>query len=176
MAIREQEPGSGKKKTDGDGLHAFFSEIRERHKPEEVTFLCIGTDRSTGDSLGPLTGSRLVEYGFPHVIGTLPAPCDADNLTRRIAGIADGQLIIAIDACLGPHAAVGFYYVSREPLYPAKSVGLSLPAVGHYSLAAVVDVNGPKPYRTLQTTPLHRVMGMAGAIAAAAAGGFGLLR
>ncbi|MBY9077061.1 spore protease YyaC [Paenibacillus sp. HN-1] len=173
MAIREQ--GTGKKKLDGEGLHVFFREIGQLHKPEEVTFLCIGTDRSTGDALGPLTGTRLAEYGFPHVIGTLPSPCDADNLTLRVAGIPEEHFVIAIDACLGPHAAVGYYFVSREPLHPARSVGLVLPAVGHYSLAAVVDVSGPKPYRTLQTTPLHRVMGMAGVIAAAAADGFGLL-
>ncbi|AHV99046.1 MULTISPECIES: spore protease YyaC [Paenibacillus] len=176
MAIREQGPGGGKRKMAADGLTAFFREIRERHTPGEVTFLCVGTDRSTGDSLGPLTGSRLLEYGFPHVVGTLPSPCDANNLTERIAEIPLEHVVIAIDACLGPLAAVGHYFVSMEPLHPAKSVGGLLPAVGHYSLAAVVDANGPKPYRTLQTTPLHRVMGMAGTIAAAAAEGFGISR
>ncbi|AKG36362.1 spore protease YyaC [Paenibacillus durus] len=176
MAIREQGQGSGKRKVDAEGLTAFFREIEGLHKPEEITFLCVGTDRSTGDSLGPLTGTRLLEYGFPHVIGTLPFPCDADNLTKRMAEIPSAHIVIAVDACLGPHAAVGYYYASMEPLHPAKSVGLALPAVGHYSLAAVVDASGPKPYRTLQTTPLHRVIGMAGTIAAAAAEGFGLLR
>lgn len=82
---------------------------------------------------------------------------------------------MAIDACLGPPAALGCYFVSSEPLRPAQSVGLSLPAVGNYSLAAIVDVNGPRPYRTIQTTPLYRVMSMAEEIALAAAKGFGLV-
>ncbi|WP_083606855.1 MULTISPECIES: spore protease YyaC [Paenibacillus] len=159
---------------DASGLTSFFREIAFRHPLEQITFLCIGTDRSTGDALGPLTGSRLLEHGFPHVSGTLPSPCDADNLEARIAEIPTGQIIIAIDACLGPPASLGYFLTAAEPLRPAQSVGLMLPAVGHYSLAAIVDVNGPRPYRTLQSTPLNRVMGMAGQIALAAAAGFGM--
>ncbi|WP_379131369.1 spore protease YyaC [Paenibacillus sp. sgz500958] len=172
MAIREQ--GSGKRnKLNAAGLLPFFQEIADLHSVEQVTFLCIGTDRSTGDALGPLTGSKLLEYGFPHVTGTLPEPCDANNLLVRLAEIPAGHIIIAIDACLGPPAAMGYFLASGEPLQPAQSMGVDLPAVGNYSLAAVVDVHGPKPYRTLQTTPLHRVMTMADTIAAAAARGFG---
>ncbi|WP_228745233.1 spore protease YyaC [Paenibacillus sp. S150] len=171
MAIREQESRK-RRKMDAAGLVLFFREIASVHPVENVTFLCIGTDRSTGDALGPLTGSRLLEHGFLQVSGTLPAPCDADNLVQRIAEIPPGQVIIAVDACLGPPASLGYFLTAAEPLQPAQSVGLMLPAVGHYSLAAIVDVNGPRPYRTLQSTPLHRVMVMAGQIAAAAAAGF----
>lgn len=174
MAIREQ--GSGKRqKMNGIELVSFFKEIATLHSAEEVTFLCIGTDRSTGDALGPLTGSRLLEYGFSHVIGTLPSPCDADNLVARVAEIPSGHIVVAVDACLGSPVALENFFVSNEPLQPAQSVGVSLPAVGHYSVAAIVDIHGPKPYRTLQTTPLHRVMVMAEQIATAAAQGFGLL-
>lgn len=172
MPIREH--GQMKRtKLNSKGLISFFQEIADLHPAEAVTFLCIGTDRSTGDALGPLTGSRLLEYGFPNVVGTLPNPCDADNLIVRLGGIPAEHIIIAIDACLGSPGSPGYYFVSCEPLQPAQSIGLILPAVGHYSLAAVVDVNGPKPYRTLQTTPLHRVMVMAEEIAGAAAAGFG---
>ncbi|AIQ71048.1 sporulation protein [Paenibacillus graminis] len=173
MAIREQESRK-RKKMDASGLIFFFREIASRHPLEQITFLCIGTDRSTGDALGPLTGSQLLEHGFPHVSGTMPSPCDADNLEARIAEIPAGQVVIAVDACLGPPASLGYFLTAAEPLRPAQSVGLNLPAVGHYSLAAIVDVNGPRPYRTLQSTPLHRVMVMAKQIALAAAAGFGM--
>ncbi|MBT2292478.1 spore protease YyaC [Paenibacillus albidus] len=173
MAIREQV--SRKRiKMDADELVRFFRDIASSHPAETVTFLCIGTDRSTGDALGPLTGSGLQEYGFPHVMGTLPFPCDADNLVARITEIPPDHIIIAIDASLGPPHALGAFFAAQEPLQPAQSIGLSLPAIGHYSVAAIVDLHGPKPYRTLQTTPLYRVMGMAGQIATAAAKGFGL--
>ena len=33
---------------------------------DNLVFCCIGTDRSTGDALGPLTGSLLSNYQFPY--------------------------------------------------------------------------------------------------------------
>ena len=58
-----------------------------------VVFLCIGTDRSTGDSLGPLIGHKLREQerrrGFvprAAVFGTLDRPVHAMNLERSQAG------------------------------------------------------------------------------------------
>ncbi|MNO56706.1 hypothetical protein D3C76_472250 [compost metagenome] len=164
--------GFDRKKMAGSELVNFFREVRERHRGVPVTFLCIGTDRSTGDALGPLVGSRLVEYGFSDVVGTLQYPCDAVNLETRTSEIPHGHIIIAIDACLGSSGSVGWYLVSGQPLVPAQSVGRSLPAVGHYSLAAVVNVNGPKPYWTLQMTSLYQVMLMAEEIACSITAGF----
>ena len=143
----------------------FFKEISELHKLDEVTFLCIGTDRSTGDALGPMTGTLLEERGIPHVIGTLAAPCDADTLEKRLEQLPAHHTVIAIDACLGPKDAAGTYYVSESSLRPARSVGGNLPSVGEYSVAAVVNVNGPRPYSILQMTSLYMVMGMSRTIA-----------
>lgn len=164
--------GSDYKRMSGDELADFFRGIRRRHHGEHIVFLCVGTDRSSGDALGPLVGSRLMELGFKYVIGTMPNPCDAANLERLILDIPPDSIIIAIDACLGASASVGSFLVSEQPLYPARSVGTKLPAVGNYSVAAVVNVNSPKPYWTLQMTSLHLVMQMAEQIALAAAEGF----
>ncbi|WP_339322369.1 spore protease YyaC [Paenibacillus sp. FSL W8-0194] len=178
MSNQDFRPGRDKggngRKTDADGLRAFLADIRSRHEPSAVTFLCIGTDRSTGDALGPLTGSALSACGFPHVIGTLASPCDASSLEARLAEIPESHVVVAIDACLGQPQSVGSFVVADEPLFPARSVGLSLPPVGNYSVAAVVNAVGPKPYATLQMTSLHHVMAMAGQIASAAAEAFGL--
>lgn len=165
--------GVDRKKLNGYELADFFLNIRQKHIRDNVTFLCIGTDRSTGDALGPLVGTKLVQLGFTNVVGTLKEPCDAVNLEARMTIIPEGQVIVAIDACLGTSGSVGYYLVSGEPLQPAQSVGGSLPAVGHYSVAAVVNVKGPKPYWTLQMTSLYKVMQMADEIADAVASAFG---
>lgn len=167
-----REKGGSSKQVNAKGLISFFKRIHERHPLEKVTFLCIGTDRSTGDALGPLTGSELLRFGMPHVTGTLSSPCDAHNLETLALDIPKDHTIIAIDACLGNASSIGSYLVSDEPLFPGKSVGALLPAVGHYSVAAVVNVNGPRPYSTLQMTSLYQVMAMAGQIAEAASAGF----
>jgi putative sporulation protein YyaC len=151
------------RKMDGGQLALFLSEIAQESvmKPDTVAFVCIGTDRSTGDSLGPLVGSGLKEVGYPFVIGTLEAPCDASNLVERLKEIPQGCVVIAIDACLGQKLSVGLYQVSNQPLAPGKSVGKVLPRVGDFTIAAIVNADGPKQYAILQTTSLYSVLNMA---------------
>ncbi|WP_138494756.1 spore protease YyaC [Paenibacillus pinistramenti] len=161
-------------RVNGAGLESFFRGIAARHPLESTQFICIGTDRSAGDALGPLTGSRLAQYGISSVIGTMPEPCDADTLASRLLELRDDRIVIAVDACLGSELSVGAYLAAHGPLQPAESVGLRFPPVGDYSIAAVVNRKGPKPYQSLQTASLHLVMTMADEIAAAAAAGFGL--
>ena len=43
-------------------LHQMIEEEKARQGKKGVVFLCIGTDRSTGDSLGPLIGYKPVSY------------------------------------------------------------------------------------------------------------------
>ncbi len=157
------------RKIKGEQLADFLNEIRQQEQAatENLAFVCIGTDRSSGDSLGPLVGSELEEAGYPYVIGTLKEPCDASNLEQRLLEIPQGSKVIAIDACLGQALSVGYYQVSNQPILPGKSVGKVLPRVGDFTIAAIVNADGPKQYAILQTTSLFHVMGMAKQIAAA---------
>lgn len=152
-------------KCSSDQLEACLQQLVGNLALDKLLFVCIGTDRSTGDALGPLVGSELVRRGFTEVIGTLEAPCDASNLEQLVSAIPEDRIVIAIDACLGHPGTVGHYLIHNKPLLPAESVGVRLPAVGHYSIAVVVNVNSPKPYWTLQTTSLHAVMRQADELA-----------
>lgn len=157
-----------RKKLRGDELAGFFRTIREQGlAAEDIVFLCIGTDRSTGDALGPLVGTMLQEAGYPHVIGTLPRPFDASNMRERMGELPAGKRVLAIDACLGQPSSLGWYQVSNRPIEPGKSVGKQLPQVGDYSVAAIVNIDAGQKYAVLQSTSLFRVMTMAGEIAAA---------
>lgn len=156
------------KKIGGERLGDFFRELYAGGlRAEHTAFVCIGTDRSTGDSLGPLVGTLLQEAGYPHVIGTLELPCDASNLPGRLKEIPAGATVIAIDAGLGQPGSVGLFQVSNQPLAPGKSVGKALPAVGDFAIAAFVNADGPRQISILQSTSLHRVMKMAKQLAAA---------
>lgn len=156
-------------RVDAAGLQAFVSRIISDHAGKEIIYLCIGTDRSTGDSLGPLVGSLLEERGVAGVMGTLRIPCDANTLPRLAPTLPDDAIIVAIDACLGRAESVGLFLASRGPLVPARSVNGGFGAIGTYSIAGVVNENSLKPYWTLQSTSLYRVMRMAGEIADAIA-------
>lgn len=157
----------------GEKLHEFFEQIREQgHKMETLTFVCIGTDCSTGDSLGPLTGSMLTQAGFPHVIGTLESPCDSSSMLVRLREIPSEHTVIAVDCSVGP--SVGMFQTSFGPVEPGKSMGKPLPAIGDYSVLGIVSANTANPYKVLQTVSLYRVMTMARQIAEAARSAFSL--
>lgn len=155
-----------RKKVRGAELSEFLRDVQRRGvRTEELLFLCIGTDRSTGDALGPLVGSMLEESGYPAVIGTLAHPFDASNMRERLLAMPQSRKIIAIDACLGQRASLGWYQVSNRPIEPGKSMGKQLPQVGDYSIAAIVNVDEGQKYAILQSTSLFRVMTMAREIA-----------
>ena len=63
-------------------LNQLIAEEMVEKQKAGVIFLCIGTDRSTGDSLGPLVGHKLRKYRLKKaaVIGTLDKPVHAMNL------------------------------------------------------------------------------------------------
>lgn len=134
------------------------------HRP--VLILCIGTDRSTGDSLGPLIGTQLIRHNLPslHVLGTLDHPVHATNLSENILYIEQSfvnPLIIAIDACLGRLDSIGFITLAQGPLKPGAGVHKELPAVGEAHLTGIVNVGGFMEYMVLQNTRLSIVWQMA---------------
>lgn len=157
-----------------DDFRELFAEIAARYRPDELLFLCIGTDRSSGDAFGPLVGSQLKKAGFPHVVGTLEEPCDATNLEKRVSALPKELNIVAVDACLGKPGSVGKILAARTALIPAGSMKGSFAPVGDYSLAAVVNIHGPKPYQALQTASLRLVLRLVEQTVEAAQQSFGM--
>jgi putative sporulation protein YyaC len=147
-----------------NNLNIFLSNNYDRMS--ELIILCIGTDRSTGDSLGPITGTKLVELGLnpKTVYGTLEEPVHAVNLQDTIHIIRQKHkrpFIIAIDACLGRSESVGYISIKEGPLQPGTGVNKDLPAVGDLQVIGIVNIGGFMEYMVLQNTRLSLVMKMA---------------
>lgn len=141
-----------------------IKKLMNQRNYEDVVVVCIGTDRSIGDSLGPLIGSHLEKAGVP-VKGTLANPVHAINLVETMRGIHKRTLVIAVDACLGKLEHVGKIDVSKGLISPGKAVGKTLPDVGDISIFGMVNVGGFMEHMTLQSTRLNLVMDMADCIA-----------
>ena len=140
-------------------LSTYFLQHIPFHE-KDIVFLFIGTDRSTGDAFGPLTGSHLSESTiFPHkIICTLEKPLHALNLEETIQQVNNEHpdaYIVAIDACLGKVSSIGQFLIQQEPLYPGQAVGKKLPPVGHLSIKGVVNVAGFMEHAVLQSTRLY---------------------
>ena len=130
---------------------AFSTVLRERLTPNQpLIFLCIGSDRATGDSLGPLIGYKLEQH--PHrdytVYGTLEAPVHAKNLATVVEQIHSrhkNPYIIAIDASLGKQAHIGYYTLGVGSLKPGTGVGKDLISVGDVFITGIVKPPGFTP-------------------------------
>lgn len=135
----------------------------------EIVFLCIGTDRITGDCLGPWVGQLL----SPHipsdffVYGTLSFPVHALNLVDTWNYIQHRHpkgLIIAVDASLGQKKHLGYVTIANGALYPGAAIHKQLPSVGHIHITGIVNVSGVLEQLTLQTTRLSTVVFLADTI------------
>ncbi len=146
-------------------LQVKLQEYILRANGRQVVLLCIGTDRSTGDSLGPLTGTKLQQKCITglSVIGTLEEPVHAENLESVLSEIKRScfnPFIIALDACLGRLDSVGHITLARGPLKPGTAVKKDLPEVGEIHLTGIVNINGFMQYIVLQNTRLNIVWQM----------------
>lgn len=134
----------------------------------ELVIMCIGTDRSTGDALGPLVGHKLYPLLRNHkdinLFGTLDNPIHAQNLEISIDNIYknfESPFVIAIDSSLGKHDKVGYLSIKNSPLRPGAGVNKTLPSVGDISITGIVNIGGMMEFMVLQNTRLSLVMNMA---------------
>ena len=154
-------------------IHRLLFHLSHTQVGQPIIIVCVGTDRSTGDCLGPLVGSSLSRYSNPnsslfHLYGTLDQPVHAVNLQdtiHRIYENHDNPYIIGIDACLGQSSSVGCIQVASGPLKPGAGVNKQLPPIGDIHLTGIVNVGGFMEYFVLQNTRLSLVMRLSDVIA-----------
>ena len=135
-------------------------------KWSEIVFLCIGSDRATGDYLRPYVGWHLSQQNLPgvSVYGTLSAPVHALNLEQSLKHIRKYHpkaLVIAIDASLGAKKHLGYITIGNGSLYPGAGVQKALPPVGDIYITGIVNISGFLHPLTLQTTRLATVIDLA---------------
>lgn len=146
---------------------AFRTLLEENHiDGQPLIFLCIGSDRATGDCLGPLLGEKLSTLSLSHfkVYGTLKQPVHAKNLSETIATIYrehENPFIVAIDSSLGRASHVGYVTLGKGALKPGAGVEKELPSVGDLFITGIVNFSGIFDQMLLQTTRLYLVMSLA---------------
>ena len=143
-------------------------DLRKQIGDTDCVYVCIGTDRATGDCLGPLVGSFLERYGISHVYGTLDEPVHAKNIHEVIDIISkkhEGCKVIAIDACLSRLSDVGYINIEKKSIEPGSGINKELPEIGDISITGNVNISGFMELMIIQNTRLSLVMNMARKIA-----------
>lgn len=129
--------------------------------------LCIGSDLAVGDSLGPISGTMLLnrQNSFRgYVYGTLKSPITAKE-ARYIASFLrrthPHTKIIAVDAAVGAECDVGLIKVVSGPIQPGAGVNKTLPAIGDVSILGIVAKKSPLTYALFNLTRMNVVYSMA---------------
>lgn len=136
---------------------------------QELVVVCVGTDRSSGDSLGPFVGDFLNEKNLPRttVYGTIDHPVMALNLVDTMKHIKKNHphaFIISIDAALGKEKHLHEIMVRGYPLRPGAALKKNLPEVGDISIIGIVNYQTRDKRlnsKLLQSTRLSHVLEMA---------------
>lgn len=163
-SVHYQEDQASKK------IDKLLSPLLLHKKGQAIVLVCIGTDRSIGDSLGPIIGSKLIEKNISsfHIFGTLDEPVHALNLSDTLVHINKtfcNPFIIGIDASLGNERNIGSITLAKGPIYPGAALNKNLPPVGNIHITGTVNVGGYMDFIVLQNTRLSIVMNMAEIIA-----------
>ena len=151
-------------------LFEFLDSIAD----EDLVFVCIGSDRITGDCLGPLVGQQLVKrFNIPFfVYGTLDFPVNARNLASAVAFLRHVHAqsrVVAIDASLGSYEDIGMIKFGRGGIRAGGAIRKEPLTVGDYYITGVVNSGGFADNSRLFSTRLYVVNRMAEQIASAIA-------
>ena len=129
--------------------------------------LCIGSDLSVGDSLGPVTGTKIKEKlnGLNcYIYGTLAKPITAHEVKYMndfLRATHPQSQIIAIDAAVGLAGDIGLIKLAKRAIKPGSGANKKLSKVGDVSIMGIVAERSMFNYSLFSATRLNIVYKMA---------------
>ncbi len=137
-------------------------------RPEQApVVLCIGSDLSIGDSLGPVTGTKLKEKlaGLNcYVYGSLSKPITAHEvkyMNEFLKFTHPESPVIAVDAAVGVAGDIGLIKVAKRGIKPGSGANKKLSKVGDVSLMGIIAERSVFNYSLFSATRLNVVYKMA---------------
>lgn len=146
--------------------------LRNEKPFSDYVFLCVGSDKITGDAFGPLVGNRLEKlfknfYNNVRIVGTLERPVSGTNLEQKVKKIYEtyeNPCIIAVDAALSKKEDIGKLVVSNEKMKFGRGTNKKMIEIGDISIKGIVARDYKMPsynFNQLQTTSLNIVINLA---------------
>lgn len=156
-----------------DNIANAIISLIEWEGDRKIPILCIGTDKSSGDSFGPFVGTfiKLKKLTNFKAYGNLEYPVHSQNILEYIEKLKQKyKFIIALDCAIGSKENIGKIKVNQGPLQPGSGIGLNLPSVGAINICGIVGVQGADHEMTssmLRSVRLNLVIRMANVTAQA---------
>lgn len=152
---------------------AILYKVNNEKKCNEIIFLCVGTDRITGDCFGPLVGDNLInkfkQYNISNIdiYGNLKENISYENISDKIKIIKQkykNPCIVVIDAALSNKENIGKIFVNNSKTILGNGLNKNKIEIGDISIKAVVAKNHKLPqynFKILQNISLYVVMTLA---------------
>lgn len=123
--------------------------------------VCVGSDKISGDSLGPLVGSYLKDDNVPcPVYGAMGNTVNGVNIEeyrRMLSRYHRGVPIIAIDAAVGNADEVGQIKFRLGGVQAGGAIGRSETPLGDLAILGVVSAKGGDVLASLLSVPYREV-------------------
>ena len=130
-----------------------------------IIFLCIGTSKITGDSIGPIVGSNIkrLENEYIHIYGTVENNLNFNNAKKIIENINSNYInpcIITIDAALSNNNSLGDIVLGKGFMKIGKALEKSLCFYSDINIKCVVGkyhYNINKNFDILQSVTIEEI-------------------
>lgn len=154
-----------------------FEKTIQYKKYDNAIFVCIGTDRITGDCFGPIVGSILMNkqnnYKIPNIeiIGSLEDNLSFEKVEEKLMPLMqkyNNPIVVSIDAALSDKNNIGKIYVGKSGIEIGKGLYKKSKTIGDVSIKAVVGKNMKSTnenFRILQNISLNNVMKLSNLVA-----------
>ena len=114
---------------------------------KNMVFLCIGTTKIIGDSVGPKVGDKLKEQGIDaFVYGNTQRQVTAinvDDYAKMIKSRHKEDIVVVIDSALGKTNDIGAIKVTQNGIKPGGAFDKNKDRIGDIGILAVVgDADG----------------------------------
>lgn len=127
-----------------------FSEILKRkvyRQNKNLAFVCIGTNKVMGDSIGPRIGSYLKNTTDLEVYGDLEKNICTKKDIEKINKKVENKYIIAIDSALSKSSDIGKIYIVEKKISLGNGLNLCKGSIGDISIKVVVAENDNDNYK-----------------------------
>ena len=138
----------------------------------QITFICVGTDRITGDAFGPIVGTKLKKlfekdnFFNINVYGSLDKNITYNNIEdyyNKVINTND-TITIVIDSALSIKENIGRIFVTNNKTILGKGLNKNKIAIGDISIKTVVAKESTKiinNFKMLQNVSLNTVIRLA---------------
>ena len=141
----------------------------EMLRGEIPIIVCIGTDATIGDSLGPICGTMLEgRMKEEFIYGTLQKTVTAKEIKTIktfIAKVHPFSKVLVIDAAVGNATDIGYIKISDAPIKPGLGANKDLPEIGDISIISIIGEKSHGNYAFMNMTRLSPVYHIAKLIA-----------